>query len=227
MRKIIRKINLLLLSLLAALILSSCVTVIPERFESNLKFLANYGYVEYNFKGNVLVADAALDVQNNKATQAETDKMMREAEKTILNDDRNAIGGSQFKSLKYLGGNRFSAEQQVKTSFVDDISFFQSDDSVVFVEIIENDPPDDPKYYGEYTIKAFALDDEMRDKMSQLKVRQRGTFSVETDCRVLKHNAHTVARSGRNYVYTWNIEGKQDAPAILTLRAQVPKGTLH
>lgn len=215
----------LLLSLLALLFASSCVTVIPERFESNLKFLATYGYVEYNFKGNVLVADAALDVQNNKTSQADTDKMMREAEKTILQDDRNAMGGSQFRSLKYLGGNRFSAEQQVKSSFVEDISYFQSDDSVVFVEIIENDPPDDPSYYGEYTIKAFALDDEMLDKMSQLKVRQRGTFAVETDCRVLKHNAHTVARNGRNYIYTWKIEGKQEAPAMLTLRAQVPRVT--
>lgn len=219
--------TLLLVPLAALLFLSSCVTVIPERFESNLKFLATYGYVEYNFKGNVLVADAALDVQNRKTTQAETDKMMREAERTILADDRNAMGGSQFRSLKYLGSNRFSAEQQVKSSFVEDISYFQSENSGVFVEITENDPPDDPKYYGEYTIRAFALDNEMADKMSQLKVRQRGTFSVETDCRVLKHNAHTVARSGRNYVYTWQIEGKQETPAMLTLRAQVPRGALH
>lgn len=217
--------KLFFLSLFGLLLASSCVTVIPERFESNVKFLATYGYVEYNFKGNVLVADAALDVQNKKATQADTDKMMLEAEKTILSNDRSAMGENQFRSLKYLGGNRFSAEQQVKTSFVDDISYFQSDDSVAFVEIIENDPPDDPKYYGEYTIKAFALDDKMRDRMSQLRVSQRGTFSIETDCRVLNHNAHTVARSGRNYVYTWRIEGKQDAPAMLTLRAQVPRGT--
>lgn len=221
-----RKKNLIL-PLLALLLLSSCVSVIPERFESNLKFLGTYGYVEYNFKGNVLVADAALDVQNKKATQAETDKMLREVEKTILHDDRNAMGESQFRSLKYLGGNRFSAEQQVKTSFVEDISYFQSDESVVFVEIIENEQPDDPKYFGEYTIKAFALDDEMRAKMSQLKVNQRGTFSIETDCRVLKHNAHTVARNGRNYVYSWRIEGKQDNPAMLTLRAQVPRGSMH
>ena len=215
------------LSLFALVLLSSCVTVIPERFESNLKFLATYGYVEYNFKGNVLVADAALDVQSKKTTQAETDKMMREVEQTILADDRNAMGERQFRSLKYLGGNRFSAEQQVKSSFVEDISYFQSGDSVVFVEITENDQPDDPKYYGEYTIKAFALDDEMRAKMSQLKVSQRGTFSVETDCRVLKHNANTVARNGRNYIYTWRIEGKQESPAMMTLRAQVPRGTRH
>lgn len=219
-----RKNTTLSLALLALVFLSSCVTVIPERFESNLKFLATYGYVEYNFKGNVLVADAALDVQSKKTTQAETDKMMREVEQTILADDRNAIE-RQFRSLKYLGSNRFSAEQQVKSSFVEDISYFQSEDSVVFVEIIENDPPDDPKYYGEYTIKAFALDDEMVSKMTQLKVKQRGTFSIETDCRVLKHNANTVSRNGRNYIYVWKIEGKQANPAMMTLRAQVPRGT--
>ena len=205
--------------------MSSCVTIIPERFESNIKFLATYGYVEYNFKGNVLVADAALDVKNQKMTQAETDKMLKEVEQTILQDDRNAMGERQFRSLKYLGGNRFSAEQQVKSSFVEDISYFQSEDSVVFVEIAEHEVPDDPRYYGEYTIKAFALDEEMRNKMSQLKVNQKGTFSVETDCRVIKHNAHTVARNGRNYVYTWRIEGKQDTPATITLRAQVPRSS--
>jgi hypothetical protein len=220
-----RKNILILLSLLSLVFSSSCVTVIPERFEANLKFLATYGYVEYNFRGNVLVADAVLDVQNKKTTQAETDKMLREVEQTILADDRNAMGERQFRSLRYLGGNRFSADQQIKSSFVEDISYFQSEDSMVFVEIIENDPPDDPRYYGEYTIKAFALDDEVRAKMSQLKVSQRGTFSVETDCRVLEHNAHTIARNGRNYIYTWKIEGKRETPAMLTLRAQVPRGT--
>lgn len=210
---------------LTLMFMSSCVTIIPEHFESNVKFLATYGYVEYNFKGNVLVADAALDVKNQKTTQAETDKMLKEVEQTILQDDRNAMGERQFRSLKYLGGNRFSAEQQVKSSFVEDISYFQSEDSVVFVEIIKHEQPETPDYYGEYTITAFALDEEMRSKMSQLKVDQRGTFSVETDCLVKKHNAHTVARSGRNYIYTWHIKGKQDAPATITLRAQVPRGT--
>lgn len=214
-----------LLAIFALLFMSSCVTVIPERFDANVKFLATYGYVEYNFKGNVLVADAALDVQNKKVSQAEADKMMREVEQTILNDDRNAMGDRQFRSLKYLGGNRFSAEQQVKSSFVEDISYFQSEDSGVFVEIIEHEAPDDARYFGEYTIKAFAVDDKIRDKMSQLKVRQNGTFSVETDCRVIKHNAHTVSRNGRNYIYSWKIDGKQNAPATMTLRAQLPRTT--
>lgn len=215
--------NLFLLALLALFLLSSCVSVIPERFESNLKFLATYGYVEYNFRGNVLVADAALDVKNKKTTQADTDKIMREAEQSILNDDRNALGDRQFRSLKYLGNNRFSADQQIKTSFIEDISFFQSEDSVVFVKIVENEAPDDPRYYGEYTITAFALDDEMRKKMNELKVSQNGTFSIETDCRVLKHNAQTVARNGRNYIYSWRITSKPGAEASLTLRAQTPR----
>ncbi len=208
-----------------AFCLCSCVNLIPERFESNLKFFAAYGYVEYNFKGNVLVADAALDVKNKKASQSETDKMLKEIEQTILDDDKNAMGERQFRSLRYIGGNRFSAEQQVKSSIVEDLSFFQSENSPFFVEIVQTDVADDPKYVGDYTIRAFLVDERMKDRMAELKISQRGSFSIETDCRVLKHNAHTVARNGRNYIYTWKVEGKANTPAILTLRAQTPNLT--
>lgn len=213
--------------LLPLLFLASCVTVIPERFDANIKFLGTYGYVEYNFRGNVLVADAAINVQNKNTTQAEADEIMREAEQSILDDDRNAMGDRQFKHLKYIGNNRFSAEHQIKSSFVEDLSYFQSAKDPVFVKITENETPDDPKYFGEYTIEAFDFDENTRGKMSQLKLRQNGTFSIETDCRVLGHNAQMVVRNGRNYIYTWYISGKENKPPTLTLRAQVPQSTRH
>lgn len=219
------RLPLLLLSACLSLALCSCVSLVPERFEANLRFLATYGYVEYNFKGNVLVAEAALDVQNKKITQAETDKMLKEIEQTILDDDKNAMGDRQFRSLRYIGNNRFAADQQVKASFVEDLTFFQSDQSPFFVEIIEENMPEDSKYVGEYSIHAFLVDDNMVEKMKSLKVSQRGTFTLETDCRVISHNAHTVGRNGRNYVYTWKIDGKPNRPATLTLRAQQPRLT--
>jgi hypothetical protein len=200
----------------------ACVSLIPERFESSLKFLADYGYVEFNFKGNVLVADMALDVQDKKVSQTENDRMLKEIEQTILEDDKNAMGERQFRSLRYIGSNRFAAEQQVKFSLREDLSFFRSENSPFFVEIVENTLPPESESSGEYTIRAFLVDTEMKDKMTRLKISQRGLFSVETDCRVLRHNAHTVARNGRNYIYSWSMEGKLNAPAVLTLRAQAP-----
>jgi hypothetical protein len=214
-----------MLCLLCALLLPglcSCVSLIPERFESNLKFLANYGYVEFNFKGNVLVADMALDVQDKKVSQTENDRMLKEIEQTILEDDKNAMGERQFRSLRYIGSNRFAAEQQVKFSLKEDLSFFRSENSPFFVEIAEKDPPPGAESPVEYTIRAFLVDTEMKDKMTRLKISQRGSFSVETDCRVIRHNAHTVARNGRNYIYSWRMEGRLNAPAVLTLLAQNP-----
>ncbi|MCL1916125.1 MAG: hypothetical protein FWG17_05405 [Desulfovibrionaceae bacterium] len=204
------------------LIHSSCISLIPERFESSLKFLANYGYVEFNFKGNVLVADAALEVQDKKSSQRETDRKLKELEQTILENDKSALGERQFRSLRYLGGNRFAAEQQVKSSFAEDLSFFQSENSPFFVEIREHSGPGEDGSSGEYTIRAFLVDEDMKAKMARLKVSQRGVFSVETDCRVIRHNAHKVSRTGSNYIYSWDMEGRLNTPATLTLRAQAP-----
>lgn len=217
------------LLIMLSLLLCSCVSLIPERFESNLKFLATYGYVEFNFKGNVLVADMALDVLAKKTSQTETDRLLKELEQTILADDKSASGERQFRSLRYIGGNRFSAEQQVKSSLAEDLSFFQAENSPFFVEIVEHPAAQDRQNQGEevreYTIRAFLVDSVMKDKMTRLKVSQHGSFSVETDCRVLRHNARAVARNGRNYIYSWRMEGKLDAPATLTLRAHTPAQT--
>jgi hypothetical protein len=195
----------------------------PERFETRLRFLGTYGYAEYTFKGTVLVLDAALDVKNGKTTQAETDQMLQEIEKTILENEKNAMGERKFKTLQYLGDNRFKIDQFVKTSYLDDISYFQSDESKLFVEILETGRPDLADIHAEYTIQAFNLDEHMKKKMTELNAVQQGTFILETDCKVLRHNAQRVSRNEKNTLYMWNIKGNANSPATLVLLAPLPK----
>lgn len=226
MRKTSRNITSLSLALCFLLLAAACNSVVPEKFTANLRLLGKYGYVEYSFKGDVLVADAAIDIMDGKKSQTETDKQLVEIQKTILENEKNAAQERQFRKLQYLGKNRFSVEQVVKASLLEDISFFQSEESSSFVEIISH-PADDSQILGEYTIKAFEVDGELRDKLNVLNVTQQGTFNLETDGQVISHNAHKVASNGVTTVYTWYIDGKKQTPVTLKLKAQQPRLTRH
>lgn len=216
-----------LLCVLLTTLLSSCISVLPERFECSLRILGNYGYAEYAYNGRVLALGAASDVKNGKVTQAETDKMMREVEQTILKNDKSATGDRQFKNLHYLGNNRFEVNHFIKESYIDDLSLFQSETSKFFVEIAEGEKPEQANIFARYDIRAFLVTQDMADKMQKLGVGQHGSFMFETDCRVLQHNADSHYATEKTNVYIWNINGKVNKPAIISILAPHPHPARH
>jgi len=196
-----KKRSLFILIAISLIVLSSCW--FPEKFDSEITINKD-GTYSFVYEGILTFAPARENIAKGKKLSLRDDKEIKEFGKELLKD-RN------FKKAKYIGQGRFKV--LYKSEGIINSPFYFLDHESDFISII-------PTSSNKISFKGMELTEDIISKLTKLKMKVDGEIKVNTDAKVLKHNAKSKPLFGKFGSYEWQIKSLNDPAPYMVLQLQ-------
>lgn len=182
-------------------LLSSCF--IPENFKAYVT-LHKDGTYTFTYEG-ILTYATARAAYVKKQLSAKDEAEIKKLEKELAKD-------SSFKKVAYLGAGQFKVAYEKQGKITTPFYFMGKDSGFFSIRRIKGKNKDDLA-----EIKGFQAGEKERRELKEIDVKINGELKVETNGRVIKHNAKsTPGLFGLLSGYKWDIKSAADpAPYML------------